>query len=393
MNVILYDNKFKWLNLLPLTFTRPISEIRIGILKISEKWKYLLSEKISYFCAEHLQKKYPLYLSDDNVIINSILLPDENIVQKIKELEKNEAIVDNNNEILVARLDYEKTNAFFYEKNNNIKISYTLVNPLIIKNYCDIFKLNGIEIIKDFDIITNRRISEKISHTNTIIGDKNSVFIEKGAIVEGSIININNGPVYIGQNVEIMEGCLIRGPVAICEGAVLKMGAKIYGPTTIGPFSKAGGEINNSVILGYSNKAHEGFLGNSVIGEWCNIGADSNNSNLKNTYDNVKMWNYAEKKFVDTGLQFAGLIMGDHTKCGINTMFNTGTVVGVSCNLFGSGYHRQFIPSFTWGGPNGYSRFNFDKAIEVAKNMMQRRNVTLNEIDLEILKWIFENDT
>lgn len=391
MNIILFDKEEKWSRFLPLTFTRPIAELRIGILKISEKWEYLLGEKISYYTANHLQKKYHINLTDDNIIIDSTLLPDARLISEIKKINFDEAIALPNGEIIIIRLNKEKTFDFLQNIYKRANI-FTSLNAVTINNYCDIFKLNGEEIIKDFEIITSHRISEKISQTNTIIGDKDSVFIEKGAIIECAILNTNSGPIYIGQNAEVMEGCLIRGPFALCEGAVLKMGAKIYGPTTIGPFSKVGGEVNNSVIIGYSNKAHEGFLGNSVIGEWCNIGADSNNSNLKNTYDNVKMWSYAEKKFVETGLQFAGLIMGDHSKCGINTMFNTGTVVGVSCNLYGSGYHRQFIPSFTWGGPQGYSKFDFQKAILVANNMMKRRNMQITETDIEILKWIFEND-
>jgi UDP-N-acetylglucosamine diphosphorylase/glucosamine-1-phosphate N-acetyltransferase len=261
--------------------------------------------------------------------------------------------------------------------------------PFEVLHPWDIFRLNGLAIESDFDLITKGRKSQPISNTNKVLNAER-VFVEEGAVVECAVLNAQTGPIYIGVNAEVMEGSLIRGPFALCEGATLKLGAKIYGPTTIGPYSKAGGEINNSVIFGNSNKAHDGFLGNSVIGEWCNLGADSNTSNLKNNYTNVKLWNYIKQGFVDTGLQFCGLIMGDHSKCGINTMFNTGTVVGVSANIFGDGFPRNFIPSFSWGGAQGFTLYKTEKAFETAQKVLARRGQELNKVEVDILTHVFK---
>jgi UDP-N-acetylglucosamine diphosphorylase/glucosamine-1-phosphate N-acetyltransferase len=253
----------------------------------------------------------------------------------------------------------------------------------------DIFRLNGKAIENDFALLTKGRKSKKLSDTNRVLGADN-IFVDEGATVEMANLNATTGPIYIGKDAIIMENSTVRGPFAICEGSTVKMGAKIYGPTTLGPFSKLGGEVNNSVIFGYSNKAHDGFLGNSVIAEWCNIGADTNNSNLKNSYDNVKLWSYTRETFIDTGLQFCGLIMGDHSKTGINTMFNTGTIVGVNVNVFGSGFQRNFIPSFSWGGTKGFKPYNIRKAIDVAKAVFARRNIEFNDVEKDILANVFE---
>ncbi len=387
MNLILWDNQTVWEDLLPITFTRPISEIRIGILTIKEKWQHYLLYSTSYHTKEYLQKKYPLHINEDNLIINSALLPDENILQEISSLRIHETLFYNDI-LIAARLTKEETEQLF-AKQYIPRQKKNCSSARVLSHFCDIFSKNGEELIHDFKLLTKNRKSQPLSETNIHLGPLDLIFIEKGAIVEGCTLNVNNGPIYIGEDAEIMEGSLIRGPFALCEHSTVKMGAKIYGPTTIGPHSKVGGEINNSVILGYSNKAHDGFLGNSVIGEWCNLGADTNNSNLKNNYEIVKMWNYPKQKFISTGLQFAGLIMGDHSKCGINTMFNTGTVVGVSCNLFGDGFHRNFVPSFSWGGPQGYTHYKIDKALETAQRMMNRRNLELTETDKEILLHIY----
>ena len=386
MNIILYDTNV-WEELLPITFTRPVSDIRIGILKIFEKWQYFVNEQISYFTKNYLQKKFPLIIEEKNLIINSSILPDKNIVDELLRIPLNEAFFYEET-FLAAFLDKSATIEFL--NTGNCKKQNKFYNkPQMLEHFCDIFTKNSEQLFNDFQLLTKGRKSQPLSETNIYIGSLDYIFIEKGAVVEGSIFNTKEGPIYIGKDAEVMENCAIRGPFALCEHSTVKMGAKIYGPTTIGPYSKVGGEINNSVILGYSNKAHDGFLGNSVIGEWCNLGADTNNSNLKNNYDIVKMWNYPKAKFISTGLQFAGLIMGDHSKCGINTMFNTGTVVGVSCNLFGDGYHRNFVPSFSWGGPQGYTLYQFDKAIETAKRVMKRRNIEMSEIDIEILKNVY----
>lgn len=252
-----------------------------------------------------------------------------------------------------------------------------------------LFKWNGEEIKKDIDLV--RTLTYEISDTNTIIGSQ-PIIVGENSRIEACILNVEDGPIYIGKNAHIMEGSILKGPLAICDDSTIKMGAKLYSNSTIGPNCKVGGEVNNSIFYAYSNKGHDGFLGNSIIGEWCNIGADSNNSNLKNNYANVKLWNYGKESFIDTGEQFCGLMMGDHSKCGINTMFNTGTVAGVSCNIFGSGFPRNFIPSFSWGGSNGFKTYNFNKALESAQLMMERRGKSLSEADIEILKDSFEND-
>jgi len=387
MNYIFYDTEL-WEELLPITFTRPAAEIRVGILKIAEKWQKNLNALFSYATKEHLQKKYPVIIADDNIIVNSALLPDSEVLSLVRNLPMGK-LYYHNNTFVVARLNHDDTLAFLHQ-TKNFKIESLSFEPNLISHFCHIFKKNHQEIVNDFKLITYQRTSQILSKTNILIGDSNSVFIEEGATVEAATINTHDGPVYIGKEAEVMEGCLIRGPFALCDHATLKMGAKIYGATTIGPYSKVGGEVNNSVVLGYSNKAHDGFLGNSVIGEWCNLGADTNNSNLKNNYATVKMWNYPKQKFISTGLQFAGLIMGDHSKCGINTMFNTGTVVGVACNLFGDGFHRSFVPSFSWGGFQGYTHYQFEKAIETAKLVFERRNKEFNAIDEEILIWIYQ---
>ncbi|MBI5539883.1 MAG: GlmU family protein [Bacteroidia bacterium] len=387
MNIILFDD-FSWDELLPLTFTRPVSEIRIGILTIREKWEKLSTNNISYHTRAHLQEKFPINIGNDNLLINSCLLPDKDLCKLAFSCPENMAYI-NEGRIFIARMNKNQTCEFIETLKHSCNTSEIDIPPHL-SNFCDIFSKNGVELENDFQLITKGRKSQKASNTNQLIIPEN-IFIEEGAIIECSTLNASNGSIYIGKDSEIMEGSNIRGPFALCEHSAVKLGAKIYGPTTIGPYSKVGGEINNSVIFGFTNKAHDGFLGNSVIGEWCNIGADSNNSNLKNNYSNVKMWNYSRKQFANTGLLFAGLIMGDHSKCGINTMFNTGTVVGVSANLFGAGFHRNFIPSFSWGGPStGYTTNQLNKSLEVAKVVFSRRNLELSETDTKILAWIHE---
>lgn len=387
MNYILFDDK-AWDNLLPLTFTRPVAEIRAGILKIREKWEQHLNVKLSYLTKEYLQKKFPLVVQDENILINGSLLPDSDILDSIKKLNLNEVLIKNDR-ILAAKLSRNEVANFDYQNIESLnKVEYLQETNDIIWPW-DIFKKNELNIKADFELLTNGRKTQKLSSTNSVIGEED-IFIEEGAKVEFSILNASTGPIYIGKDAEIMENSVVRGPLALCNNAVLKMAAKIYGPTTIGPHSKVGGEVNNSVILGYSNKAHDGFLGNSVIGEWCNLGADTNNSNLKNNYAEVRLWNYESKRFIKTGLQFCGLIMGDHSKCAINTMFNTGTVVGVNANIFGEGFPRNFVPSFSWGGAHGFTVYGIHKAFEVAEKVMERRGVVLDETEKNILKEIFE---
>lgn len=386
MNYLLFDDSAR-LNLKPISFTRPVSEIRAGILTIREKWDIFLNTKCSYLTADYLKIKYPSIIQQINILINGSLIPDNNLVEAITKLKTGEAIVSN--EIILAACCTEsELKGFDFTSRDKFKCHSYSEKYLIIRNLWDIFSLNGQNLEADYKLITKGRKSEIPSKTVSILG--NNIFIEKGAKLECCILNSTSGPIYIGKDAEVMEGAAIRGPFALCDHSVVKLNAKIYGPTTIGPHSKVGGEINNSVIFGFSNKAHDGFLGNSVIGEWCNIGADSNNSNLKNNYAEVKLWSYSQNKFVKTGLQFCGLIMADHSKCAINTMFNTGTVVGVSANIFGNGFPRNFISDFSWGGAHGFSVYEPEKAFEVAEIVMSRRSVHLTEVDKQILRYIFD---
>lgn len=398
MNYIIFDDNVHK-NLLPLTFTRPVSEIRFGILTIKEKWQKYLKSNISYLCLSYLRRKFPLIIEADNIFINSSICPDSNLIIAITTLENNTLLFHDKKIIAIkASKDIAKNIAEFEilsleeVKNNNksLKLKEYQANYFGINQLWDIYNYNAKAIDYDFDLITQGRESAKASNTNVIIGEEN-LFIEEGAIIECSSINASKGKIYIGKNTEIMENSSVRGPFALCDNATLKMGTKIYGATTIGPHCKIGGEVTNSVFLGFSNKAHDGFIGNSVIGEWCNLGADTNNSNLKNTYDNVKLWNYTENDYVDTGLQFCGLFMGDHSKCAINTMFNTGTIVGVNSNIFGAGFQPRFVPSFTWLGSVEKEDFKIDKAIKVAKNICSRRETIFNDVDENILIQIFEN--
>jgi UDP-N-acetylglucosamine diphosphorylase/glucosamine-1-phosphate N-acetyltransferase len=364
-----------------------VADLRLGILTIKEKWEHYLQSSTSCLTENYLSTKYPITIGADNFLINGSILPNNDLIESIGNLKTSQYLVKAN-VIIAARLNKEDCERF---TNNISKASNMLQygpDYTKIDNTWQIFQLNNETINHDFSILTKGRKSQPISKTNQVAGAEN-IFIEAGAKVEFSILNATSGYIYIGKDAEIMEGCLVRGPFALCEHATLKMGAKIYGPTTIGPNSKVGGEINNCVVWGNTNKAHDGFLGNSVLGEWCNLGADTNNSNLKNNYAEVKLWNYAKEKFVPTGLQFCGLVMGDHSKCGINTMFNTGTVIGVSANIFGSGYPRNFIPSFSWGGPQGLAVCPLDKAIETANKVFQRRNTEFNKMERDIFEQIF----
>ena len=393
MNLILFDCRKTRENLLPLTYTRPVADVRVGILTIREKWEKLLGLKSFSLTESYLEGKFA-HSADGgaSIYVNGAVLPDAAMVAAIRKLGALQALMANGT-LVAVKTEKEHIN---YENFEAITKSFTPVTytgkVLSIANTWDIFKLNGEALAADFGLITKGRKSEPLSDTNRLIGSAENIFIEPGAKVEASIINTTLGPVYVGADAEIMEGCVIRGPLALCEHAALKMATKVYGATTLGPHSKAGGELNNVIFFGYSNKAHDGFLGNSVIGEWCNLGADTNNSNLKNNYGSVDVWNYREAKLVDTGLTFCGLVMADHAKCGINTMFNTGTVVGVSANVFGGDFPPKFIPSFTWGGAKWLRTFDFEKSVEVADKMMERRGLKPSAADIEIMKTVFERD-
>jgi UDP-N-acetylglucosamine diphosphorylase/glucosamine-1-phosphate N-acetyltransferase len=383
MNYILFDGSARN-QLLPFTYTRPVADIRVGILTIREKWEKMLGFTTSTVTEDYLIDKFPMIEMEQNIFINASVLPTKHLVSLIQNLSENKALF----------IDDEPL-AFFAKEDQEIDfetfdvLQYTNDDILRIENTWNIFKLNGEAIKRDFKLLTTDRESQLIPEMTSAF-NKDQIFIEEGAVLPLCSLNANDGPIYIGKDSEIMEGSMIRGPFALCENATIKMGAKIYGATTIGPYSKVGGEVNNCVIFGYSNKGHDGFLGNSVLGEWCNIGADTNNSNLKNNYAEVRLWDYETEGFAKTGLQFCGLMMGDHSKCGINTMFNTGTVVGVSANIFGSGFPRNFIPSFSWGGSAGMITYKTDKAFEVAKVVMSRRDIAFTEVDVQILEHIFK---
>lgn len=383
MNYILFDGTVRNA-LLPFTFTRPVAEIRIGILTIREKWEKQLGYTTTTLTEEYLSEKFPMVEMEDNVMINASFLPNDVLAETVKSLEKNQAIFQGDEVIA------------FYTNDTQDEVNFDSYEIIEFEEEClkvehtwDIFAKNDIALREDFGLITEGRMSQPIPKSVNVIAAEN-IFIEEGAKLEFVTLNASTGPIYIGKNTEIMEGSVIRGPFALCESGRVKLATKVYGATTVGPHSVIGGEVNNSVLFGYSNKGHDGFLGNSVLGEWCNIGADSNNSNLKNNYEEVRLWSYETEGFAKTGLQFCGLMMGDHSKCGINTMFNTGTVVGVSTNIFGSGFPRNFVPSFSWGGASGFTTYLTKKAFETAKIVMARRNVEFTEEDAKILEHVFE---
>jgi len=383
MNYILFDGDVRNA-LLPFTYTKPVADIRIGILTIREKWEKHLGLTTTTLTEDYLEEKYPMVELEENILINSSFLPTKALIEKVKNLSKNEAIFKG--EDVIAFFTSDEQEEVDFDTYTQIEFEPELLQ---IKNTWDIFSLNDKAIQLDFNFLTENKTSQSIPEGVNCI-NKKDIFIEEGATILLSSLNATNGPIYIGKDALIMEGCHIRGPFAMCKNTVLKMGAKIYGATTLGPHCKVGGEVNNSVLFGYSSKGHEGYLGNSVLGEWCNLGADTNNSNLKNNYAEVKLWSYETQRFAKTGLQFCGLMMGDHSKCGINTMFNTGTVLGVSTNIFGSGFPRNFIPSFSWGGASGFTTYQLKKVFEVAEVVMKRKNLEFTEEDQKILTNVFE---
>jgi len=383
--LLLFDDPAIRGSLLPFTFTRPVADIRIGILKISEKWEKITGRSTSFLTQDYLENKFPR-AKGNSVAVNGAWLPDANSSALISSLKEGQALYFGKTLLASYIAETEKNLSGIKEKE---QIQLETEPTLLLKTW-NIFQFNGAEIRKDFALITKGRASEPLTDPFTKVYSPEKIFIERGAIIRAAILNADGGPIYIGKDTEIQEGAIIRGPFALCESSTVNMGAKIKGDSTVGPHCKVGGEVSNSVIFGYSNKGHEGFLGNSVIGEWCNIGADTNTSNLKNNYMQVKLWDYAKGGFANTGLQFCGLMMGDHSKCGINTMFNTGTVIGVGANIFGDGFPRNFIASFAWGGASGFSTFQFPKFEETAKAVMGRRGIELSTDEIEILRLIFD---
>ena len=383
MNYILFDGSVRN-QLLPFTYTRPVADIRVGILTIREKWETYLGFATTTVTEDYLTELFPMVEMEQNILINASFLPSENLVRIIQGLTPNTAIFYEDEPLAFFSNEGQEVDFDTFEV-----IQYTYEDVLRIEHTWDIFSKNGEAIERDFKLLTAGRTSQLIPE-NVVALNAEAIFIEEGAVLPFCSLNATNGPIYIGKNAEIMEGSVIRGPFALCEGATVKMSAKIYGATTVGPFCKIGGEVNNSVLFGYSNKGHDGFMGNSVLGEWCNWGADTNNSNLKNNYAPVRLWDYETEGFAKTGLQFCGLMMGDHSKCGINTMFNTGTVIGVSANIFGGGFPRNFIPSFSWGGAAGMTTYKTNKAFETATAMMSRRGIDFTEADAKMLQHVFD---
>lgn len=379
MRINLNDNGLH-LRFAPLSLTRPIGNLRMGIFTNDERWAHIAQFidsnqelQIGYTTEDYLSKKYSSL--KDAIEINASIIPNEEIAISVFHLDRNSTLILNGTWIAKRG-------------NGENLIHYKGEKPIILEKRWDIFEKNESVLEADFHFMTVNRTSEPLSETNILIGNPELLFIESGSKIEASILNTTTGPIYIGKEAEIMEGSIIRGPLAMCEHSALKLGTKVYGASTLGPHCKVGGEINNVVFQAYSNKGHEGFLGNSIIGEWCNLGADTNTSNLKNNYDHVSTYSYESQKEENTNVQFMGLCMGDHSKCGINTMFNTATVVGVSCNIFGADFPPKYIPSFSWGGSDGFVPFKFEKALEYANNMMKRRNLELSLDEIEILSHI-----
>jgi len=391
-NIILFDNEARE-QLLPLTFTRPVGELRVGILTIREKWEKSLDGKVSFLTQDYLTKKYPIHIEAENFIIDGSVIPTPELAKLVDQLDLNEALMDGD-DFIAAKVTETQIAHLMNNEAIDALVGVDIEGTpfLKVRRTWDLFRYNKTAIQLDFVALTKNRKSAPISATNTVI-NPHQVFLEEGAKVECSILNATDGPIYIGKDAEIMEGCMIRGAFTLGDNATLKMGAKIYGPTTIGPYSKFGGEIKNSVVLGYSNKAHDGYLGNSIIGEWCNLGANTNNSNMKNNYSTVKVWDYETNEYQNSGQQFCGLVMGDHTKTGINTMFNTGTVTGVFTNIFGAGFPDKFLPSFSWGGVDSSVTYRLEKALDVAEKVYKRRNISFTQVEKELIKAIFEQTT
>lgn len=395
MNLILFDDH-RHHALKPLTYTRPVADLRVGILRIAEKWSHRLEANTSFLTMPYLREEFDAIIEKENLLVNGAILPGDELIQAIQKLETNQVLVTETGQAIAMIVPGDILSPISPYKYLELLEDLTHAMKQIIytgqidalQNCTDIFAMNEQEIDRDFELLTKGRKSADLSAENTIFGDR--FFAEKGAKARGAIFNTDEGPIYLGKDSEVMEGSLVRGPFALCDNATLKMGAKIYGATTVGPHSKVGGEVNNCVIQGYSNKGHDGFIGNSVIGAWCNLGADTNTSNLKNNYGEVKTWNYLTESITPSGKQFVGLVMGDHSKCGINTMFNTGTTVGVFANVFDSGFPPKFIPSFSWGGGDHFETYNLQKAFAVAESVMARRDEKLTPVRRSILEAVFE---
>lgn len=393
---ILFDDKARTA-FLPFTFSRPLSEMRFGIMTFREKWEEALNSSTSWLTVPYLRKKFPFYGEEGALLLNGSAAPDVELLDRIEALEAGEALLSNER-LLALKLgkeDPEKVVELYDRKGveglrAELAQSTEVYNKdhVLLQQRWELFSRNGEALKADHERLKMNRSSMSAPSGNQVIGD--DLFISEGARLSHAVLNTETGPVHIGEGAEVMEGAMIRGPFYLGPHATVKMGAKIYGPTTVGPYGKVGGEVNNSVIFGYSNKAHEGFIGNSVIGEWCNLGADTNNSNLKNNYGEVKVWDYEREAFEKSGLTFCGIFMGDHSKCGIDTMFNTGTTIGFSANVFDAGFPPKFIPSFFWGGKEAAQAFELSKAKEVAERVRARRGLAFDEIEEGIFDAVHE---
>lgn len=392
MSIVLSDAGH-WKRLLPLTFTRPVGALRPGILTLAEAWERMSGQEVGYHTESYLRGKFPGVNAEVVHEVDGTLLPTPELVSAVLELRVGEALTHRGRSLAFCRAGIEPLDADAWDALSTLWRAKVFPGEVIsFKRPWNIFQHCGRAVLNDFALLTQGRTSQPLDPSNTVIGDPSLIFLEPGAVVRASVLNTTGGPIHIGQAAEVMEGCLLRGPIALGQHAQIKMGAKVYGPCAFGPECRIGGEVNNSVVFGYSNKGHDGFLGNSVVGEWCNLGADTNNSNLKNTYGEVKVWGYEEQNMVSTGLQFCGLIMGDHSKTGINTMLNTGTVVGVCANIFGADFPPKRIASFSWGGASGFDLYEFDKAVEICFRVQERRGVKFTVADEELLKEVFHRD-
>lgn len=392
LNLILFDTDARH-HLLPLTATRPVGELRVGMLTLREKWERRLGGRCSYITQEYLQERFPIAIEEENLILNAGVLPTTELCKLIEQIGPGEALLDNG-ELIAARLNEQQIEALIEDEQLSELHGIPLPEGfelLAINRLWDIVRLNDRAMRDDFELLVKGRKSQPLSDSNRLIGPEDQLFIEEGVELEACTINTKTGPVYIAKNTIVMEGGLLRGPIYLGVECIVKMGAKIYGPTAAGPGCRLGGELKNVVMIANSNKSHDGYLGDAVLGEWCNLGADTNNSNLKNNYSEVRLWDYTSERFERSGMQFMGLVMGDHAKCGINTMLNTGTVIGVFANVFGSGYQKNFIPDFAWGGPDSPHRtYKFSDACETAALVMARRNVEFTEYDKAILYHVYD---
>ncbi len=396
MNYILFDDRQRE-NFLPLSYTNTLADMLFGMFTNRQRWQRFLQTEVSSLTVPHLREKFPTANQNENILINSRLIPSADLLKEITGMESGSKIT-HDGVVIAMRVKSEQVDKInsndsidsYYESVDEVELMSVRSNfeVSLIENLWDFFKMNGDMFSRDLSLLNKDDFKKKIGEGNTFLGDE--IYIHKNAIINAAILNSNSGPIVIDEGAEVMEGSIIRGPFYLGKHSSVKLGAKIYGPTSIGEHSKVGGEVNNSIVNSYSNKGHDGFIGNSVLGQWCNLGADTNTSNLKNDYSVVKLWNYDKQSFVKSGLQFLGLVMGDHSKCGINTMFNTGTVIGVSCNLYGAGFQPNFVPSFSWGKPGSFTTYQFEKAMQVASKVMERRNIDLDGKETAVLKAVFE---